>query len=49
VKAEGQNETDEPFKAYWLSAPTGLTFKNFKFCPHCILYSSQNKQRLCPA
>jgi len=26
-----------PFKAYWLrDAPTGLTFKNSTFCPHCI-------------
>jgi hypothetical protein len=27
----------EPFTAYWLrDAPTGLQFKNFTFCPHCI-------------
>jgi len=26
-----------PFKVYWLrEAPTGLTFKNFTLCPHCI-------------
>ena len=26
-----------PFKAYWLcNAPTGLTFNNCTFCPHCI-------------
>jgi hypothetical protein len=25
------------FKAYWLrDAPTGLTFNNCTFCPHCI-------------
>jgi hypothetical protein len=26
-----------PFKAYWLcNAQTGLTIKDFTFCPHCI-------------
>ena len=37
------------FKAYRSrDATTGLTFKNFTFCPHCIyvFYLSENKQRL---
>jgi len=26
----------KPFKSYWFRAPTGLTLKNYTFCPHCI-------------
>jgi hypothetical protein len=35
--SENSNVMLNFFKAFWLrDAPTGLTFKNFTFCPHCI-------------
>jgi len=37
VRRQCQVWKNEPFKAYRLrDAPTGLTFKNFTFCQHCI-------------
>ena len=42
----------EPFKAYWLrEAPADLTFQQLYVLPTlylCVLYLSENKQRLVP-